>query len=184
MRPEMDVMSIKGRPLVVGCNINTTLCWQAAVLMQYCLLGHCQTVTNSVTDLQQTQPFCFSSQVGAEPRCPDSTAITPPPPPRNPHANFPLCLLLLHPLSTFPLPCSLSPPPLLSFASTFLDIRSGRRRSAYSFYSAVHIPLPRPGRSLSPHSRRPPLLLPLPTLRAHSSFCLIACRGLFYRGAH
>lgn len=107
-----------------------------------------------------------------------------PPPPRNPHANFPLCLLLLHPLSTFPLPCSLSPPPLLSFASTFLDIRSGRRRSAYSFYSAVHIPLPRPGRSLSPHSRRPPLLLPLPTLRAHSSFCLIACRGLFYRGAH
>lgn len=72
------------------------------------------------------------------------------------------------PLPTFPLPCSLSPPPLLSFASTFLDIWSGRRRSAYSFYSAVHIPLPRlaipwaltlTGLSLSPFHPQCPLLL-------------------------
>lgn len=76
-------------------------------------------------------------QVGVrtEPWCPGSTVITFPPihTPSFPSASS---------LSTFPLPCSLSPPPLLSFASTFLDIRSRQRHSAYSFYSAVHIPLP------------------------------------------
>lgn len=39
MGPEKDLMTTKGRPLVFGSFINTTPCWQASVLIQYCLVG-------------------------------------------------------------------------------------------------------------------------------------------------
>lgn len=91
----------------------------------------------------------------------------------NLHAKFPYASSF----SAFPLPCSLSPPPppLLSFPSTFLDIRSSRDTQVTVFTALCTF------LSLL-------FLTPLPSLsyplHAHSSLCLITHRGLFYHGTH
>lgn len=91
----------------------------------------------------------------------------------NQHSNFPFASSSS---STFPLPCSLSPPPpLLSVPSTFPDMWSSEDTpvtvftALYTFLSSLFL--------------TPRCSLSYP-LRAHFSFCLITHQGLFYSGTH